>query len=215
MPFVERISSPLSEAWTSWVLFGLLVMVCWAIQRQPALLRIAWQGAFARTGRNYSDAAVDALASVLVQIFRIGTLALTLDVVFFTGGTFSFSNYLLTLLLLIGVEALKFFVAWLVNFTFHLKASFGLVYMQYTYLWMLVCLGLLVIDAIRITLGAEMVTTVLLVLSGLFLLVALVIKGIHMCMTHLVSVAYILLYVVTTELLPMVVSALVVKHWIM
>lgn len=215
MPFVERISTPMSEPWTAWTMLFLLLCIGWAIQRQPALLRIAWQGTFARSGRNYSDAAVDALALVLVQVFRVGTLALGLDVLFFSGGQFLFTSFLLTLLLLVAVEVIKLATAWLVHFTFHLSSSFALSYMQYTYLWMLVCLPLLVVDAVSISIGSSGLITTMMAIVGGLLVVALVIKGLRLYMNRLTSIVYILLYVITVEIVPLVVSALLVYYIIL
>lgn len=214
MQFIERISSPLSEPWASWVLLFLVLTIGWAIQRQPALLRIAWQTSFARTGRNYSDAAVDTMAMVLTLLFRLGCMAFTLDILFYNGVEFAFTDYMWTTLILLGVEIVRLLISALVNYTFHLPFSFALGYIQYTHLWLLTSVPLLIINGISIYFGTSVYTNIMLGIAALFLLIAMTIKSIRTCMTHWASLIYILLYILSLEVVPIIATAWFVKEWI-
>lgn len=215
MPFVERISSPLSEPWCTWVLFLLALILGWAIQRQPALLRIAWQSSLARTGRNYSDAAVDTLTLVLTLVFRLGCVALTLDTLFYDGEQFAFVDFVWTALLLLSIELVRMLLSALVGYTFDLPFSFQLGYIQYTYLWLLTSLPLLIIDAICIYAGTHGLTYVLLAMVAFFMLTAMTIKSVRTCMTHWASLLYILLYILSLEVIPMLAAAWIVREVIL
>lgn len=214
MQFIDRISSPLSEPWVSWVLFFLVLTIGWAIQRQPALLRIAWQTSFARTGRNYSDAAVDTMAMVLTFLFRLGCMALTLDILFYNGAEFAFSDYIWTTLILLGVEIIRLIMSALINYTFHLPFSFALGYIQYTHLWLLTSVPLLIINGISIYFGTSMTTNVMLAIVALLLLTAMTIKSIRTCMTHWASFIYIQFYILSLEVIPLIAAAWFVKEMI-
>lgn len=212
MPFVDRISSPMSESWTAWVLLVLLLLVGWAIQRQPTLLRVAWQTTVAKSERNYSDAALDALAMVMVVLFRLGTVSLALDVLFFDGGQFLFVDYLWTLLIMMAMELLKVMMAWLVNFTYHLSMSFGMSYVHYTNLWLLTCVPLWFFCCISVFFGTPMLTDVLMAIAAGILFISLVVKGVRSYMTQLLSLPYVLLYVMTVEIVPMVAAGMLVSY---
>lgn len=213
MPFVDRISSPMSESWTAWTLLGLLLLLCWAIHRQPTLLRVAWQTTVAKTERSYSDAAMDTLALVMVLLFRLGTVSLALDILFFEGGKFLFSDYLLTLLILLGTELIKVIVAWIVNFTYRLSLSFGMSYVHYTNLWLLTCVPLWCFCCISIYCGSPVLTNVLMSIAVCLLAISLVVKGVRSYVNRLTSLLYVLLYVMTVEVVPLVIAATLVK-WI-
>lgn len=212
MPFVDRISSPMSESWTAWTLLVLLLLIGWAIQRQPTLLRVAWQTTVAKSERNYSDAALDALAMMMVILFRLGTVALALDVAFFDGGHFQFVDYLWTLLIMLGVELLKVLTGWLVNFTFHLPTPFGMSYVHYTNLWLLTCVPLWCFCCISVFCGNPVLTNILMAIAAGILFLSLVVKGIRSYMTQLTSLPYVLLYVLTVEVVPMVAAAMLVMN---
>lgn len=212
MPFVDRISSPMSESWTAWVLLILLLLVGWAIQRQPTLLRVAWQTTMAKSERSYSDAALDALALVMVILFRIGTVAMALDVLFFDGENFLFFDYLWTLLILLGMELVKVLIAWVVNFTYRLSLSFGMNYIHYSNLWLLTCVPMWCFCCICIYSGNPVLTEVLMGIAAAILALSLVVKGIRSYMTKLSSLPYVLLYVMTVEIVPMVIAAMMVRY---
>lgn len=212
MPFVNRISSPMSESWTAWVLLVLMLLIGWAIQRQPALIRVAWQTTVSKSERSYSDAALDALALVMVMLFRLGTVALAFNVFFFNGVAFLFTDYLWTLLILLVAETIKAMVAWFVNFTFNLPVPFGLSYIHYTNLWLLTCIPLWCFCCVCVYWANPLLTNVLMSLAVGILLLSLVVKGIRNYMNQLTSLLYILLYVLTVEVLPMLLVALMVKY---
>lgn len=212
MPFVNRISSPMSESWTAWVLLVLMLLIGWAIQRQPALIRVAWQTTVSKSERSYSDAALDALALVMVMLFRLGTVALAFNVFFFNGVAFLFTDYLWTLLILLVAETIKAMVACFVNFTFNLPVPFGLSYIHYTNLWLLTCIPLWCFCCVCVYWANPLLTNVLMSLAVGILLLSLVVKGIRNYMNQLTSLLYILLYVLTVEVLPMLLVALMVKY---
>lgn len=212
MPFVDRISSPMSESWTAWILLLLLLLIGWAIQRQPTLIRVAWKTTVSKSERSYSDAALDALALVMVSLFRLGTVALAFDVLFFNGVAFVFTDYLWTLLILLGAETIKAMMAWFVNFTFHLPMPFGMSYIHYTNLWLLTCIPLWCFCCVCVYWASPLLTNVLMSVAAGILLLSLVWKGIRSYMNQLTSLLYVLLYVLTVEVVPMLAVALIVKY---
>lgn len=203
----------MSESWAAWTLLSLLLLLCWAIQRQPTLLRVAWQTTMAKTERSYSDAAMDALALVMVLLFRLGTVAFALDILFFESGKFLFSDYLWTLLILLGTELVKVIVAWIVNFTYRLSLSFGMSYVHYTNLWLLTCVPLWCFCCISVYCGSPVLTEVLMSVAVCLLAISLIVKGVRSYMTRLTSLLYVLMYVMTVEVVPLVIAAMLVK-WV-
>ena len=111
------ISSPLSEAWPSWLLLGLLLCIVMAEVLQPETIKMSFRTTFSRMERMFGDSAVNFLGAVALNIYRLGIISLTLYLVCYKGGEFSMLTYGLILLAIIAFVACKSFFAWILSYT--------------------------------------------------------------------------------------------------
>ena len=109
MDKLPLISTPLSEAWPSWLMLGLLLCMVMAEVLQPETLRMSFRTTFSHMERIYGDSAVNFWGAVLLTVFKADIIALTLYLAFYQQGEFSILTYGLIVLMVIAFVAVKSF----------------------------------------------------------------------------------------------------------
>lgn len=202
MTEIARISTPLSEAWPTWMMFGLLLCLILSEVLQPDTFRSVFRTTFTRMERIYGDRARNLYGVVLLNIFRVGTLAMALYVFSYRNAPFSLHTYGYIILLIIGILAVKVIVSMLISYTFELRQTTLFFLPQYDNLWTILCLLLYPVTLLRITITGTALFWITLGILALFLALILF-KITQYFYTGLQSLVYLLIYVVTLELLPL------------
>ena len=206
------ISSPLSEAWPSWLLLGLLLCIVMAEVLQPETIKMSFRTTFSRMERMFGDSAVNFLGVVALNIYRLGIISLTLYLVCYKEGDFSMLTYGLILLAIIAFVACKSFFAWILSYTFDLRRVASLYLTQYSSLWTALCIVLYPILLVFVNVGHHnFFQWLILIIAGLFC-IDIFIKLVQHFYQGLSSLGYIALYTLTLEIIPLAVLVLGVRQ---
>ena len=208
MDGILRISSSLSEPWTAWVMLLLLIVIALAEKFQPGLVRNSIENMFTIKERDslFSMSSPDMRARVLLNIYQISIIALSLYTVCFVGEKFGFLVFLETAGLVTLVFGVKDAVCRLVAFVFFDSKTFNLTKRHYVYLLTAftiyaypVLLVVLFWHSIPVT--AAWVAAIVLYA---FFFVCILIKLFRLFFTDFLACFYILLYLCTLELIPLI-----------
>lgn len=199
-----RISSPVSEPWTAWVMLALLICLLWATQRQHTLFLQAVGTVFVSNKRAYNDLATDTLSVLLADLFTCGCVALTAMVTMRDEHPFLLRTYALTLLLVLGAMALSNLLTRLLNFIFRFEKNepeepirLG---NRIAFLAALLCYPL---TMLAIQWGMRLPLTIAMAIVAAAWSILLLIKAIRRYTTQPQHMAYALLYVLTVQILPL------------
>lgn len=185
---------------------------------QPGVLSGSFTLVFSKVERTYHDPHRNIPGQLCINVFRIGTFALALylfcyvggtlslghwEVQFLTDKTFLFRKYLLVLLVVFGVDTVKYLLTLWVNYTFQISRRFTLISLHYNSLWTvinsafyLLLLVLLPVDSPKIIFWSFLALCIVaLVLIG--------VKWLRVFYSGLPSLLYIALYLLTLEVLPL------------
>ena len=203
MDKMALISSPISEAWPMWLMFALLLCLALTEVLQPDTLRTAFRSTFTKLERTYGDRASDVVGSLLLNIFRIGTLAMTLYVFTWQRTPFSMKTYGLIILVILGIVTVKTLCMWVVSLTFEMRSMAALYIPQYGNLWTIFCVLLYPVTLLYINMPESVVLRWLPVgIVGIFVVV-MAYKLLQYFYAGARSLIYLLVYWVTLELLPL------------
>ena len=202
MTKLPLISSPLSEAWPSWLMLGLLLCMIMAEVLQPETIRTSFRTTFSHMQRMFGDSAVNFWGAVALTIYRVCIVALTLYLACYEKGTFSLLTYGWIILIVIAFVAIKSLSAWLVSYTFDLKRDTALYMPQYSNLWTALCIVLYPVLLITINIGHNsIIRWIILAIVALFC-IDVIIKLVQHFYNGLQSLGYIALYTLTLEIIP-------------
>ena len=140
-----------------------------------------------------------------MNIFRIGTFAMALYLYAYRAGDFRFTTYMLVVAWVLGIDVIKLAASALVNYTFRISKRFTLISTHYNNLWTVICCGFYVALLFLINIDNAEVTKWLLFALAVAAIVLILIKWIRIFYTDLRSLLYIALYILTLEILPMLV----------
>ncbi len=206
------ISSPLSEAWPSWLMLGLLLCLVMAEVLQPETIKMSFRTTFSRMERMFGDSAVNFWGAVALNIYRLSIVALTLYLVCYTGGEFSILTFGLIFLIVIAFVAVKSIFAWILSYTFDLKRVTALYMPQYSNLWTALCIVLYPVLLVLINVGHHnFFRWLILIIAGLFC-IDILIKLVQHFYQGLNSLGYIALYTLTLEIIPLAALVLGVQQ---
>ena len=185
-----------------WLMFFLLLCAVLAEVLQPGTLRLAFRTTFTRMERTFGDRAANFMGSLLLNTFRIGTLAMSLYLFMYHSTPFSILTYVYIVLLIVGVVLVKAMLSWLVSYTFGMRRSLSAFMPQYDSLWTILCILLYPLDLIYINvLGSTFLHWVSLAAVALFVSL-LIFKLLQNFYAGPRSLLYLLIYMVTLEFLP-------------
>lgn len=205
MNAVPHILTPISAPWVAWVMLFLLLCGVVAELVQSGVVLQAFSTIFAKVERSYGDVQQNLLEELVMNIFRIGTFAMALYLYAYRAGDFRFTTYMLVVAWVLGIDVIKLAASALVNYTFRISKRFTLISTHYNNLWTVICCGFYVALLFLINIDNAEVTKWLLFALAAAAIVLILIKWIRIFYTDLRSLLYIALYILTLEILPMLV----------
>lgn len=205
---VERISTAMSESWVAWVLFVLLVLQ--AVNRffVPDMA-VVLRGLFSRSQRTYVDASWQ--SAVLEWLYRMGVIALAVYLCVFGNAPCSILDYLWVLCMMAGVLLMQYGIARLVGVVFLGARQMEGAFEYRAYICNVVSALLWPLLLVARLCGSQTALVVCVIALSLLALL-LIWKGLQMFCKNLRSIFYILLYVATIEVLPLIVGVYVIKQ---
>ena len=186
-----------------WLMFFLLLCGILAEVLQPGTLKLAFRTTFTRLERTFGDRANNFMSSLLLNVFRIGTLAMSLYVFTYHALSFSLLTYTYIVLLIIAIVLVKNLLVWLVSYTFEMRRATMTFLPQYDNLWTIFCLVLYPINLLYINVlqGAAFFWVFMAIVIVFVLL--MMFKFLQNFYTGLQSLPYLFLYMLTLELVPL------------
>ena len=203
MNVVERILSPVSETWVAWVMMSLLCMMLLNRAVLGRWLQL-WHGLFSHSDRMYNGSLSQSVFSVLLSyVFRIGVMAMFGYVLMYDTGTFAWLTYLK----IVGIVFVLLVVQWLlwelVSYVFLPPAQRKNAWEQRTTIYNAICVLLWLIVLVMIEVPNTNLKMLFLIVFLVLLLGMLVFRGMQMFYQRPWTILYVLLYVITLEVLPL------------
>lgn len=207
MEMISRISSPVSESWVAWVL--LLLVVLWLINSMfVPEISMMFRGVFSRGERTYSSSSGQ--SQYMTWGFRVGLMALIVQLLMMNGEeSFAFADYGIIL----GILSLAYLVQEL------LIRLVGMVFLSHRVLEGALDQRILINNALCGALplvvllsGKEYLGIIVLFVLILLYIGILLIKSMQLFYKNIMSIVYILLYVISLEIIPLAGGILWIKN---
>ena len=204
MEMISRISSPISESWVAWVL--LLLVVLWLLNSMfVPEISMVFRGLFSRGERTYSSNGGQ--LQYTTWGFRVGLVALLVQMLLVKGVGFAFVDYAI----IFGIMSLAYLVQEL------LIRLVGVVFVSHRVLEGALDQRMLINNALcgvlpLVVLLSEKERLGMIVLLVLLYVGMLFIKSVQLFYNNIMSMLYILLYIISLELIPMVGAILWIKN---
>ena len=212
MDKIDIISTPISEAWPMWFMFFLLACGVLSEVLQPGTLRLAFRTTFTRLERTFGDRANNFMSRLLLNIFRVGTLAMSLYVFTYHSSPFSLLTYCYVALLIVAVVLVKTILSLLVSYTFEMRRATTAFLPQYDNLWTILCVLLYPLNLLYINILQNSVFFWIFVVVVAMFVIMMIFKLLQNFYTGSQSLLYLFLYTVTLELVPLGIIFLSVKY---
>lgn len=209
MEIIYRISSAMSDTGVAWVLFFLLALL--AMNRMfVAEIALVIRGLYSRSERIYSD--ISWQSKLLAWVYRIGIVSLLAYLIV----SRDYTNFVLDYLAVAGVVAcgliMRYYVARLVGAVFLQSRQLEGVFEYRACIYNAVC-ALLWPVALLIRLFCN--EWVMMVLCGTvvaMLLILLIWRGMQLYAKSLLTIFYVLLYIICLEVFPLLGIFFVIKQ---
>ena len=202
MDNIVRIWSPNSAPWVMWVLFGLLLLALCVGFLGSDIAALA-RSLFSKSDRMYVDRNTQGiLQTIIVQSFRIGVIALVGYLWIYNANDFAIVNYLLV----VGIVASLLLVQWL------LLKGIGNVFLPQKHLAIAMEQRSIVCNAMAMLLWpialvmmytGKGASTILCGIAGGVYVVLICVKYMQLFYQNVLSIGYMLLYVISLEVLPL------------
>ena len=183
-------------------MLGLLGCATLAELFQPAVIRQGFANVFSKVERSYSDSPMKSIGQIWLFIFRIGVVSMAVNLFVYQGGTFEFRHYLTIAGALTGIELLKYLSFLLLNYTFQFSRQFSTLFAHYTYVNTTISCVLYPLLLLIIYIEIPLFTVICLYGIAIVFLVMLLVKLLRVFAKDMLSCFYILLYILTIEVLP-------------
>ena len=202
MDNVARILSPDSASWVMWVLFGLLLLALCVGFLGSDIAALA-RSLFSKSDRIYVDRNTQGiLQTMMVLSFRIGVIALVGYLWIYNANDFAIVNYLLV----VGIVASLLLVQWLllkgIGNVFLTPKQLAIAMEQRSVVCNAMAMLLWPIALVMIYIGKE-ASTVLCGIAGGVYVVLICVKYMQLFYQNVLSIGYMLLYVISLEVLPL------------
>lgn len=192
-------------------MLGLLVCAILAGVFQPAVIRQGFVSLFSKVERSYNDSPMNYIGQALLFVFRAGIVGMAIYLFTYNSqlamhansSEFLFSRYMTIMGAVAAMEVVKYLVSLLLNYTFQLSRQFATLFAHYTYVSTSICCVLYPLLLLIIYFGSQALTTIGLCVMMSVCWLVLFIKWIRVFFTSIPSVIYVLLYILTIEVLPL------------
>lgn len=195
-------------------MLALLLAAIFAELAQPGVISQVPTVLFAKTERIYKASADNVLGQLFISMFRIGVLALLLQLCFYNGGTFEYLDYALLMGVVLAFILVKMVMNVLIDYTFQLTRHFASPYEQYGAIATTVCLLLFPCLLVLIRIGNAMAARWVLGGSMVLFLGLMLFRWFRTFVHEPVALLYILLYILTLEVVPMA-ALLWISHFLL
>lgn len=202
MDNIVRIWSPNSAPWVMWVLSGLLLLALCVGFLGSDIAALA-RSLFSKSDRMYVDRNTQGiLQTIIVLSFRIGVIALVGYLWIYNANDFAIGNYLLV----VGIVASLLLVQWLllkgIGNVFLTLKQLAIAMEQRSVVCNTMAMLLWPIALVMIYIGKE-ASTVLCGIAGGVYVVLICVKYMQLFYQNVLSIGYMLLYVISLEVLPL------------
>ena len=209
MESLPVISSPWSEPWVAWTMLGLLVLATLAHAMQPQAIATGFRSIFSTGDRNsmFIDADLDRRAELIniflaICIFSMGAYVSLLAYV--GTGEYSFRTYGMIILITVVLLLVRAIFGMLAAFTFVPRSTTHTFFYHYYHLT--VCTAIVHYPIVLLCLFWSALTPGVIILLNAtvlaFYLIAIFVKSCLLMMRSMRQIVYILMYLITLELLP-------------
>lgn len=107
MNFSSLIASPITAVWPLWILLIALLLFTIAMIRRPKLFRTIWKMSFSSFDRVYNDTSIQWGNAFDLRLACVLVFALSLQILVYQEGPFTFTRYLLLLISVIAWAYLR------------------------------------------------------------------------------------------------------------
>ena len=206
MDVITRISSPLTESWFAWLFFAFFVF--WVSKGMfLAEANLVFRGLFSKGERSYVG---NVGLQYLTILYKAGILALLIYMLIHVTGEFTFINYSIVLGVILAAILTQNLLTRLVGLVFLSNRMLEGALEQRRLIGDVLC-GLMPLAIMLLYMIPACGMLVVIVLSLLYVGMILV-KAIQLCYNNLLSVLYVLLYIISLEVIPLVGAILWIKN---
>ena len=206
MDVITRISSPLTESWFAWLFFAFFVF--WVSKGMfLAEANLVFRGLFSKGERSYVG---NVGLQYLTILYKAGILALLIYMLIHVTGEFTFINYSIVLGVILAAILTQNLLTRLVGLVFLSNRMLEGALEQRRLIGDVLC-GLIPLAIMLLYMIPACNMVVVIVLSLLYVGMILV-KSIQLFYNNLLSVLYVLLYITSLEVIPLVVAILWIKN---
>ena len=202
MDNIVRIWSPNSAPWVMWVLSGLLLLALCVGFLGSDIAALA-RSLFSKPNRMYVDRNTQGiLQTIIVLSFRIGVIALVGYLWIYNANDFAIVNYLLV----VGIVASLLLVQWLllkgIGNVFLPQKQLAIAMEQRSVVCNAMAMLLWPIALVMMYIGKEASTALCGIVGGVYV-VLICVKYMQLFYQNVLSIGYMLLYVISLEVLPL------------
>lgn len=206
MDVITRISSPMTESWFAWLFFAFFVF--WVSKGMfLAEASLVFRGLFSKGERSYVG---NTGLQYLTTLYRAGIMALLIYMLIHVTGEFTFINYSIVLGVILAAILTQNLLTRLVGLVFLSNRMLEGALEQRRLIGDVLC-GLIPLAIMLLYMIPACNMVVVIVLSLLYVGMILV-KSIQLFYNNLLSVLYVLLYITSLEIIPLVGAILWIKN---
>lgn len=212
MEVITRILSPSSASWVTWVLLFLLAVMVFNRSILQSVSTV-WHSLLSYSDRMYSSGGAQSILNTLLSIvFRWGVMAMCVYILCYEAGEFGINNYIKLFGIFVAVFIAQWLLSRLVGYTFLSSIQRENIRDQRAVIYNVSCV-ILLLFLLPMTHSSSLVLHIILVSVFLLLLIGmLTFRGIQLFNQRPWIVLYILLYIITLELLPIIGVTLLAKY---
>ena len=206
MDVITRISSPVTESWFAWLFFAFFVF--WVSKGMfLAEASLVFRGLFSKGERSYVG---NTGLQYLTTLYRAGIMALLIYMLIHVTGEFTFINYSIVLGVILAAILTQNLLTRLVGLVFLSNRMLEGALEQRRLIGDVLC-GLIPLAIMLLYMIPACNMVVVIILSLLYVGMILV-KSIQLFYNNLLSVLYVLLYITSLEIIPLVGAILWIKN---
>lgn len=206
MDVITRISSPVTESWFAWLFFAFFVF--WVSKGMfLAEANLVFRGLFSKGERSYVG---NVGLQYLTILYKAGIMALLIYMLIHADGEFILINYGIVFGVILATILVQNLLVRLVGVVFLSNRMLESALEQRGLIGDVLC-GLMPLAIMLLYMIPACGMLVVIVLSLLYVGMILV-KAIQLCYNNLLSVLYVLLYIISLEVIPLVGAILWIKN---
>lgn len=208
MEVISRISSPLSESWVAWIM---LLLLFFSLINRLFLpeINVAFRSVSSHGDRAYTPS--NSPLQYITWIYKVAVISMAIYLLLLdTGAVFSFANFCIVLGVMTGIYWLQFGCVKLLGAVFFTHRQATSASEQRTLVQSAVC-GIMLPILMLLLWNVNAVTMGLVLLLAVVYLGVLLMRIIQLYYNNLLTIIYILLYIISLEVIPLLGAILWLK----